>query len=105
MAVVSVRRSTGFRDSLRKYRVLVDGHEVARVKRGETAEITVSPGPHIVQVAIDWKRSASFEFSGDGEDVVAFRCGPRGPWFLAIVDLFKRGDDTWLFLELDKVSG
>jgi hypothetical protein len=56
-------------------------------------------------VAIDWKRSASFEFSGDGEDVVAFRCGPRGPWFLAIVDLFKRGDDTWLFLELDKVSG
>lgn len=109
MAVVRVRRSTGFRDSLRKYRIVVDGHEVGRVKRGETADVTVTPGPHVLQVAIDWKRSAIFEFSGDGDGIVAFRCGSREPQILsirqagfsAIVDAFKRGDDTWLFLERD----
>jgi hypothetical protein len=109
MAIVRVRRSTGFRDSLRKYRILVDGHEVARVKRGEAADVTVTPGPHVLQMAIDWKRSAIFELSGDGESIVAFRCGSREPQtlsirlagFSAIVDIFKRGEDTWLFLERD----
>jgi hypothetical protein len=46
MAVVRVRRSTGIRDRFRKYRILVDSHEVARVKRGETADVTVTPGHH-----------------------------------------------------------
>jgi len=108
MAVVRVRRSTGIRDRFRKYRILVDGHEVARVKRGEMADVTVTPGHHVLQVAIDWKRSAIFDITGDVDDVGAFRCGPRGSQasivragFSAIVDLFKRGDDTWLFLERD----
>jgi hypothetical protein len=51
---------------------------------------------------------SAIDISGDGDDVVTFRCGPRGPQasiiragFAAIVDLFKRGDDKWLFLERD----
>ena len=50
---------------------------------------------------MDWKRSRSFEVSGDGDDTISFRCGPRGSALLALVDLFKRGEDTWLFLEPD----
>jgi hypothetical protein len=108
MAVVRVRRTTGIRDRFRKYRILVDGQEVARVKRGETADVTVSPGYHVVQVAIDWKRSAIIDISGNGDELVPLRCGPRGEQasivragFSAIVDLFKRGEDSWLFLERD----
>lgn len=85
----------------RAYRVLVDDQEVGRLKRGESARIPLSPGRHDLQVAVDWKRSARFEVSGDGEGTISFRCGPRSSLLWAWVDLFKRGDDTWLFLEPD----
>jgi hypothetical protein len=101
MAILAVRRlKGGGRDPFRAYRVLIYDQEVGRLKRGESARFPLSAGCHDLQVAVDWKRSARFEVSGDGDGTISFRCGPRrsAP---ALVDLFKRGDDTWLFLEPD----
>ena len=99
--IIVRRLSSGWRDRLRRYKVLVDDRVVGRLRRGEVGRYEVSPGPHVLAVAIDWKRSRSFDVSGDGNGEIAFRCGPQGPPLLALVDLFKRGDDTWLFLEPD----
>lgn len=101
MTSLLVRRvEGGFRDRFGTYKVLIDDEEAGRLRRGGSVQIQLQPGQHVVQVAIDWRRSASFEVTGDGEETYAFRCGPR-TGSLALVDLFKRGDDTWLFLERD----
>jgi hypothetical protein len=105
VAFVVVRRaSSGWRDSLRSYKVLIDDREIGLLRRGESGRYEVAPGHHVLAVGIDWKRSRSFEVSGDRDDTISFRCGPRGSALLALVDLFKRGDDTWLFLTLDPAN-
>lgn len=104
MARVLVWRvDSGFRDAARPYRVLVDGKEVGRLKRGAAIELELSPGAHVLQAGIAWKRSARFDISGDGEETFRFRCGPRrgAP---ALLDLVNPRDDTWLFLEPDIVQ-
>jgi len=102
VAFVVVRRaSSGWRDRLRRYKVLIDGRVVGRLGPGEFGRYEVAPGHHVLAVAIDWKRSRSFEVFGDGDGTMSFRCGPAGSPLLALVDLFKRGDDTWLLLEPD----
>ena len=100
MASVLVRRvESGWRDRFRAYRVLIDDREVGRVNRGESVRFDLAQGRHVIQVAIDWKRSKSFELSGDDYETRVFRCGPRG--VIAFIDLLRRADDTWLFLEPD----
>jgi hypothetical protein len=74
---------------------------VGGLRPGEFGRYEVAPGHHVLAVAIDWKRSRSFDVDGDGDGTKSFRCGPRGSALWALVDLFKRGDDTWLFLESD----
>lgn len=65
----------GWQDRFRAYVVLIDDRGVGKLKRGESARFELSPGPHTVQVAIDWKRSAAFDISG--EERLAFLCGPQ----------------------------
>ena len=102
MARIQVRRiDRGTRDRFRAYKVLIDDQTVGRLKRRESAQFELSPGLHVIQVAIDWKRSATYEVAGDGEETYPFRCGPRNSALLGLIDLFKRGDDTWLLLEPD----
>ena len=103
MATLALRRlKGGGRDLARAYRILVDDQEVGRLKRGESARFPLSAGRHDVQVAVDWKRSARFEVSGDGGGTVSFRCRPRRSALWGFVDLLKREDNTWLVLEPDE---
>ena len=61
-------------------------------------EFEIEPGQHVVQVGIDRKRSKSIELSGDGDELFRFRCGSRSG-SLALLDIFGRDENTWLFLE------
>lgn len=68
VAFVAVRRaSSGWRDRLRRCKVLIDGRVVGRLGPGEFGRYEVAPGHHVLAVAIDWKRSPSFEVFGDGD--------------------------------------
>jgi hypothetical protein len=104
MASVDIRRSDArWRGRWRAYKVFIDGEEVGRLRRGETAQFDVGPGEHMVQVGVDWNRSTQLAVSGDGDAVMRFRCGPTRGSGIAIIDLFKlRGDGAWLFLEPDE---
>jgi hypothetical protein len=44
-------------DSARRYRVLVDGEEVARLANGESCRVPLTRGRHEVQARIDWTGS------------------------------------------------
>jgi hypothetical protein len=77
-AKVEVSRSShGNRDRLRRYKVLVDGVEVGRVKRGETVGTTVGPGPHTLAIVIDGT-SSEVTFNVDDRDAFHFHCSPAG---------------------------
>jgi hypothetical protein len=91
------RLGDGWQDRFGAYVVLIDDRAVGKLKRGESARFELSPGPHTVQVAIDWKRSAAFDISG--EEQLAFLCGPRRGF--ALLNLLRHGDDAYLFLEPD----
>jgi len=77
-ARVKISRSAhGYRDSLRRYKVLIDGVEVGRVKRGETVETIVGPGHHTLSIVIDWITS-ELTFDVGERDAVHFLCSPGG---------------------------
>ena len=68
MATVTFTRGHHYPDRLRAYKVLVDGEVVGRLRAGQTIEVDVQPGLHVVQARIDWCRSAPLEVN----------VGPRG---------------------------
>jgi hypothetical protein len=75
MALIRLTRDAhDWTERFRAYRVLIDGERVATVRRGETVQVTVAPGSHRVQVALDWGRSEPLTVQlGAGEEL-ALRC-------------------------------
>jgi hypothetical protein len=96
--ILVCRLKSHWQDRFRAYKVFVDDQEVGSLKNGESGQFEIALGPHTVQVGIDWKFSASYEVSGDTAETLRFRCGPNARW---VFDVFKRGDNKWLFLEPD----
>jgi hypothetical protein len=104
MALVRIRRSEDYADSMRRYRVLIDDDEVGGVKVGQSAEFRLGPGHHIVQMAVGRHRSERVDVGGDQEDVIRLRCGAvtfSRLWRITLRDPFRRGDGVRLYLEPD----
>ena len=62
MTTVELRRAPDVGAIARRMTFLLDGRPVARLRRGGTARIEVAAGRHVVQVRMDWLRSAPREF-------------------------------------------
>lgn len=74
-----MRRDSAWADRLRAYRIELDGVEVARLKRRQTATCEIAPGPHIIQAKIDWCGSGPLLLLVDSRDVVVnVKSGLRG---------------------------
>ena len=81
-AYVEVERDANlWRDRVRAYRILIDGTEAGRVRRGATWKLAVPPGSHRMRLAIDWGRSREAGFDVRPGETARFRCGPSaGSW-------------------------
>jgi hypothetical protein len=77
------REPVAWVDRLRAYTLLVDGEARGRIGQGETLEIELVPGDHIVQMQIDWATSA--ELVVDGGRDVALRCRANANPFLVLL--------------------
>ena len=64
------------------YDVLVDDGRVGSVEMNDTVEISVTPGPHTLQVLSGRKSSSTQTFDAGEGEIVAFRC--TGKRFLPI---------------------
>ncbi len=64
-------------DRRRPYNVLVDDAEVGQLHRGETKELPVGPGTHVVRMSMDSHASRTWEASLAEGDVVSFICRSR----------------------------
>lgn len=98
-ATIVIRRDhIRWRDKLRAYKILVDGRPVGSVRRGGTREITVPPGPHTVQLRIDWCTSPAVDVNVDTGRRAVLECGPGGkaPDMLAAI---TAGRDRYIRLE------
>jgi hypothetical protein len=74
-AVIEVQRETRPRvDRLKRYRVIVDGEMVGRLRRGETGSYVTSAGEHEVWIRIDWCRSPVVKLALREGDSVRLEC-------------------------------
>lgn len=72
------RESSGLRDHLRSYQVVIDDVVVGQLGAGESQTFEVDPGAHELFLKIDWCRSNKLTIALEAEQAVAFRCAPRG---------------------------
>jgi hypothetical protein len=74
--VVRIKRgSSEWRDRLRKYKVVLDGVVVAKLRNGEKSELAVPAGRHSLEIRIDWTGSDVAEFTVADGETVEFVCG------------------------------
>ncbi|MCC3313635.1 hypothetical protein [Nocardia africana] len=52
--IVVHRTRSGWQMRYNAYGVVVDGHEVAKLRRGRTVEVSVLPGTHRVELTVNW---------------------------------------------------
>ncbi len=72
-----------------RFEVLVDGRRVAEVAWGETVEITVEPGEHLLQIRSGRYGSRTQRFKLRDQEVVNFRCHGAMMWPRFVVSLLK----------------
>lgn len=78
-AVVVLWRVEGEqRDRLLGYRILLDGHRIAKIKRGKRIEFPVSPGRHFIYLRSIWVGSQFIPFEARAGQVLRFCCEPGG---------------------------
>lgn len=96
-SVTIERRHSYYRDLLRAYTVEIDGKNVGRLKRGESATFYLAPGDgHAVRLTIDWCASPLMIVSGDEDTHLV--CKPASSALFAVFDVLFR-TDSYINLE------
>ena len=97
--MVRLERASEIADFLRAYKVVLDGNEVSRIRRGKEVTFEVAPGQHRLWLRIDWCESNALDFVSDGA-ALEFECGSNfGGWraFLGMKHLVSSGPGyLWL---------
>ena len=73
-ARLTLTRRSGWVDSLRKYRVVLDGRDLAFVRTGEEISLSIPPGRHALVLRIDWCGSPEVHFEAWADEEVRFEC-------------------------------
>ena len=71
------RRANAYQDRARAYKVVLDGEEVGRVKRGESVSFDAAPGAHQLQLKIDWATSEPLSVDVVAGQDLHFECWPN----------------------------
>jgi hypothetical protein len=73
-ALIRVTRTTWYPDRLRSYEILLDDIRLATVNAGQTADIPVTAGKHLIQLKIDWCGSLPLSFEIEKGETMCFDC-------------------------------
>jgi hypothetical protein len=100
LSSIHVSRPSGqYQDSLRAYKIRIDGRVVGKVRRGQSIDYKVTPGRHSVQASLDTAKSKVVEVECSAEGATSLEVRPSAGQPLS--KLFTRR--KWIELEL--VSG
>ena len=85
VASIRVIRDSAYRDIFRAYAVVLDGKRTCELRRGQTRELSLSPGPHSISARIDCC-TKSLEFVATEGETVTFivRSGCPG-WRILLI--------------------
>lgn len=101
-AELLITRLSAARDSLRDYAVVVDGEKVASLTAGKTVTVPATPGNHIIQLKVDWLRSAPLRVTLGVDERVQVTCRAGGPLLASPYDaLFRRNNYISLWVAND----
>jgi hypothetical protein len=102
LPLIRITRPGGpYRDSLRAYRVEIDGQKAGIIRPGQTIDFPVPPGEHGVRLTVDWCSSPLRVVRlGEGQ-WTQFVCRPKG-WFF---EVWRTVIDTGNYIRLDWVPG
>jgi hypothetical protein len=92
-----VRPKRGSVDLFRAYHVMVDGHDMGEVRRGQAHRLWIAPGLHEVHLVIDWCRSPMVNVEVDPGETVTLLCWPTYPFWRTKTALAN--PDKWIVLE------
>lgn len=103
MSTIKITRDSGYADRVRKYKVICNGEEVAKIGNGESIEFETKPGEKEIYLKIDWCRSNKIIVNVPPGGEVSLQAGSslRGTAvFMAIVYvLFMPHKYLWLRVE------
>ena len=76
------RENAKWADTIRAYKVVIDGSVVGKIFDGETKEYPLSDGIHSLKLKIDWCCSKTVQFEIKGGEAVYAACAPaKKPFF------------------------
>jgi hypothetical protein len=72
-SIVVSRDRRGWRDRARSYGIVIDGKQVAKIKRGQRIELPIASGWHEILMRINWGDSQSIQLDVlPGESIQLF---------------------------------
>ena len=87
---LTVVRGHGRRDTLRDYKIWIDGTARGRVAEGAASSFSLEPGVHEIRLTLDWCKSKTVDVPiGEGGSVSLY-CRPSGGRVLA--PILRRND-------------
>jgi len=75
--VVIHRADARWRDSARRYRVLIDGVQRALLGDDDTVQLSVTPGEHRLRLTVDWRGSREMLLNLKHDEIVRLECRPQ----------------------------
>lgn len=91
-ATITVHRTPGGnRDRMRGYKILIDNDVAGTVKPGEQLTVPVTPGPHKVQMKVDWCTSPTLTINAAPGTNTALSCAPAGSALMALFSMLRPG--------------
>ncbi len=98
MPRLRIARERQWRDKFRKYRILVDGIEVARIKCGTSLVVDISEGPHELRAAIDWGSSPALSITVLADKNVGIIVGSNAGGGSSLVSQLTWDRNDYLFI-------
>ncbi|MFC1490630.1 type I DNA topoisomerase [Candidatus Latescibacterota bacterium] len=77
MAEMILKRIGWLRLCLRKYRIIIDGIEVGKIKHRSIAHFQITAGRHWVKLKVDWLSSSHLRFSVEEGEKIFLECGSK----------------------------
>jgi hypothetical protein len=97
MPTIHIQRGPEWADYFRRYVVMLDGREVARLGRDQEITLPVSAGMHTLQLSLDWCKSNAVAFSVGESDSRTFTCGNNpGPLLALLYIVLWPSSYLWL---------
>jgi hypothetical protein len=86
---ITVKRDSGYADSLRQYDILIDDVVSQHVSNGRAAILEVPEGQHTIQCKIDWMLTEKIPFNAQPQNDYVFegRNSLRG-WRIALLPIY-----------------